>query len=227
VASARDVAIYFREDCRALRDSLQLEMVVAQYCVQIRDVLTTAGMPGGEVVGAGVVAELEGQGDPLSHAILRGVAHLGLGETAARSAEAAARLTERAIGLPQQFAGVGKSRAVGAWRTRAGLDDEFALFAEFEHPRGARHAIALFIEPRGGGAVKHIGLLGAMSGLDPDEPFHPNALEIIDISAAGALMREALESSYGPRAAATADYRVLIASARAGSMMLTTQAGTE
>lgn len=43
VASARDVAIYFREDCRTLCDSLQLEMVVAQYCLRIRDVVTTAG----------------------------------------------------------------------------------------------------------------------------------------------------------------------------------------
>src|SRR5207244_4857933 len=139
VASARDVAIYFREDCRTLHDSLQLEMVVAQYCLQIRDVVTTAGVPVGDVVGIGVIAELEGHGDPLSHAILRGVAHLGLGETGARSAEAAARLTERVIGLPQQFADVGKSRAVGAWRTRAGLGDEFVFFAEFEHQRGARH----------------------------------------------------------------------------------------
>jgi len=222
VASARDVAIYFREDCRTLHDSLQLEMVVAQYCLRIRDVLTTAGVPVGDVVGVGVVAELEGHGDPLSHAILRGVAHLGLGETAARSAEAVARLTGRAIGLPQQFGGVGKSRAVGAWRTSADLDDEFALFAEFEHPYGARHTIALFVEPRCGGAVKHIGLLGAMNELDSDEPFHPNALETMEISAAGALIREVLEGSYGPRAAASDDYRVLIASARARPMVLST-----
>ena len=62
------MAIYFREDCRTLRDSLQLEMVVAQYCLQIRDVRTTAGVPVGDAVGVGVVAELEGHGDPLSHA---------------------------------------------------------------------------------------------------------------------------------------------------------------
>jgi hypothetical protein len=214
------VAIYFREDCRTLRDSLQLEMVVAQYCLQIRDVLTTAGVRVGDAVGAGVVAELEGHGDPLSHAILRGVAHLGHGETAARSAEAVARLTERGIGLPQPFAEVGKSRAVGAWRTRVGLDGEYALFAEFAHPPGARHAIALYVESRAGGIVKHIGLLGAISELEPDEPFHPNALETLEISAAGALMRELLERSYGPRGAASDDYRVLVAVARAGSMML-------
>jgi hypothetical protein len=221
------VAIYFREDCRTLGDSLQLEMVVAQYCLQIRDVRTTAGVPVGDAVGVGVIAELEGHGDPLSHAILRGVAHVGLGETAGRSAEAAARLTERVVGLPQQFAGVGRSTAVGAWRTRAGHDDESALFAEFEHPRGARHSMALFVEPRGGGAVKHIGLLGAMSELEPDEPFHPNALESIDIPAAGALIREVLERSYGPQAAASDDYRVVIASARTRSMMLTAQAGSD
>jgi hypothetical protein len=218
VASARDVAIYLREDCRTLRDSLQLEMVVAQYCLRIRDVLTTAGVRVGDAVGAGVIAELEGQGDPLSHAILLGVAHLGLGEPAARGAEAAARLTERAVGVPQEFAGVGRSRAVGAWRTCADLYDEMALFAEFDYPRGERHTIALFVDQPRGGAVKHIGLLGAMHELDPGGPFDPHALETIDIPRAGALMRDALEVSHGPGAAASHDYRVLIAWARARSM---------
>src|SRR5204863_1848057 len=72
IASSRDVAIYFREDCRTLQDSLQLEMVVAQYLLRIRDVRSSAGVPVGDAVGAGIVAELEGHGDPLSHAILRG-----------------------------------------------------------------------------------------------------------------------------------------------------------
>ena len=108
-----------------------------------------------------------------------------------------------------------------------GLGDEFVFFAEFEHPRGARHTIGLFVEPRGAGTVKHIGLLRAMNELDPDGPFHPNALETMEISAAGALIREVLEGSYGPRAAASDDYRVLIASARARSMVLSTQTGSD
>ena len=108
-----------------------------------------------------------------------------------------------------------------------GLGDEFVFFAEFEHQRGARHTIALFVEPRGGGTVKHIGLLRAMNELDSDGPFHPNALETIDISAAGALIREVLERTYGPRAAASDDFRVLIASARARSIMLHAQAGSD
>ena len=202
-----------------MRDSLQLEMVVAQYCLRMRDVLTSTGVRVGDVVGPAVAAELERHGDPLSRAILRGVAHLGLGATAARSAEAVPRLEERTIGLPQQFAGVGRSRPVGAWRSRGGQHDEFALFTEFEHPRGRRHAIALFVEPRRGGRAKHIGLLCSMDELDPHQPFHPTALKAIDIPAAGVLMRQALERSYGPGAARTDDYRALIATARAHSMM--------
>ena len=66
-----------------------------------------------------------------------------------------------------------------------------------------------------------------MNELDSDGPFHPNALETIDISAAGALIREVLERTYGPRAAASDDFRVLIASARARSIMLHAQAGSD
>ena len=178
-------------------------MVVAQYYLRIRDVRTTGGVPVGDVVGGSVVAELEREADSLSHAILRGLAHLGAGEAAKRSAEAVTRLTEQAIGLPQQFADVCKASALGAWRTRAsGLDSEYALF----------------VEPRGRGIVKHIGLLGAMSELDPGEPFHPKALEPVAISHAAVLMRDLLERSYGPLAAETDDFRVLIASARARTL---------
>jgi hypothetical protein len=221
VASARDVAIYFREDCRTLRDSLQLEMVIAQYCLRIRDVLSTDGVPAGDAVAAGVVADLEREGDALSHAILLGLADLGAGETARRAGDAASRLAERATGLPRQFADVGKARALAAWRTRTGPDGEYALFADCAHPRGARHAIALFVDPRRGGVVKHIGLLGPMSELDPDGPFHPGRLEPVAISQAGALMSEVLERSYGPLATESDDYRVPIAAARVRSMLLT------
>lgn len=203
-----------------LDDALQLEMVVAQYCLQIRDVVTRAGMPVGGAVGVGVVAELEGHGDALSHAILRGVAELGMDELAERAAEAAARLAERVVGLPEQFADVAKATAMGAWRTSAGAHDgEYALFAEFEHPRGREHALALYVEPRGGGLVKHIGLLGAMPDVDPDDPFHPAAMEPLAISYAGELIGEVLERSYGTFAAESDDYRALIAAARARSML--------
>ena len=220
VASTRDVAIYFREDCRTLRDSLQLEMVVAQYCLQIRDVRTTAGVPVGDAVGVGVVAELEGHGDPLSHAILHGVAHVGAGEMAKRSAAAAARLGERGIGLPEEFADVGQATALGAWRTDAGgFEGEYALFADFEHPRGVGHAVALFVDPRRGGVMKHLGLLSPISEMGPGDPFHPEAMETVGISAAGAQIGELLERSYGESAVHSDDFRVLIATARARSMV--------
>ena len=44
-------------------------------------------------------------------------------------------------------------------------------------------------------------------------------MESLDIPAAGALMREVLERSYGPSGAETDDYRVLIAQARARAMV--------
>ena len=209
-----------------LDDALQLEMVVAQYCLRIRDVVTRAGMPVGGAVGFGVVAELEGHGDALSHAILRGLVELGMGELAERAAEAASRLAERVVGLPQQFADVAKATAMGAWRTSAGAHDgEYALFAEFEHPRGREHALALYVEPRGGGGVvKHIGLLGAIPDADPDDPFHPAAMEPLAISYAGELIGEVLERSYGTFAESD-DYRVLIAAAPARSMAPTRRAG--
>ena len=195
-------------------------MVVAQYYLRIRDVRTTGGVPVGDVVGGSVVAELEREADSLSHAILRGLAHLGAGEAAKRSAEAVTRLTEQAIGLPQQFADVCKASALGAWRTRAsGLDSEYALFADFEHPRGVGHAVALFVDPRRGGVVKHLGLLSPISEMGPGDPFHPEAMETVGISAAGAQIGELLERSYAESAVHSDDFRVLIATARARSMV--------
>jgi hypothetical protein len=219
VASARDVAIYFREDCRTLRDSLQIEMVVAQYLLQMRDVRSPEGVPVGDAVGAGVVAELERHGDPLSHAILRGVAHLAGGETAKRAADAVARLSEAGIGLPREFADVAEARAGAAWRTSAGGHaGEFAFFVDFEHPLGNRHAFALFVEPRDGGVIKHIGLMSSMSELDAADPFHPSSLETVELPAAGDLFRELVERSYGPGIDRVDDYRIVIAAARARGM---------
>jgi len=220
-ASARDVAIYLREDCRTLQDSLQLEMVVAQYCLRIRDVLSTTDIPVGDVVGAGVVATLEYEGDALSHAILRGLAHLAVGRTAERSAESAAVLDQRGVGLPEEFADVGKATAAGAWRTDAGAHDgEYVLFAEFEHPRGRRHAIAMFVDIGREIAVKHLGLMSAVTEFDLPDPFHPDAMEPIEIAAAGMEISDLLERSYGELATDTDDFRVLIAIARARSMVL-------
>ena len=218
-ASARDVSIYLREDCRALDDSLQLEMVVAQYCLRIRDVLSTTGVPVGEIVGAGVVAALEHEGDALSHAILRGLADLAVGRTAERSAESAALLGERGIPLPDQFADVGKAMPLGAWRTDDGaFEGEYAFFADFEHPRGRTHSVALFVDPAHGGVVKHLGLMSAVSEFGPGDPFHPDVMEPMEIADAGVLVAELLERTYGPLAADTDDFRALIAAARARSM---------
>ena len=220
VASARDVAVYFRDDCRTLRDSLQLEMVVAQYLLQMRDVVTTAGVPVGDAAAAGVVLELELHGDPLSHSILRGLAYLATGDVRERSADAVARLAEQGVGLRAQFADVAGARAVGAWRaTAGGRRGEYALFVDFEHPLGGRHAIALFVEPRSGGTLKHIALMNPMADLDPDEPFHPSVLESLDLAAAGALVSEVLDRSFGSSLARADDFRVLIAAARARSMV--------
>src|SRR4051795_7927168 len=118
IASSGDIAIYFREDCRTLADSLQLEMVVAQYDLRLRDTATAQGIAVGDAVSAGVIVELEGHGDELSHAILRGLAHLGTGERSARSAAAAERLTDRGVGLPETFADVGEAEPIAAWRDR-------------------------------------------------------------------------------------------------------------
>jgi hypothetical protein len=212
------VAGFFREDCGALRDSLQLEMVAAQYQLRMNGVLSPQGVPVGDAVCAGVIAELERHADPLSHAILRALAHVGTGQTATRSAEAGARLAESGTGLPLAFGDVANARALGAWRESDGDGSgEYAFFADFEHSLGRRHSIALFVEPRHGGVVKHIGLMGPVSDLDPDEPFHPTAMEKLDLAEAGALLEEVLERSFGRHFPDTDDYRVLIAAARARS----------
>lgn len=164
------------------------------------------------------MAELERRGDPLSHVILRGLAHLGTRDLARRSADAAARLGEQGVGLRRAFADVGGARATGAWRaSEAGGD--YALFVEFEHPLGAAHSIALFVEPRRGGVVKHIALLHAMNDLDLDDPFYPSGMDTVEIPTGAALLREVLDRSFGPEAAGTDDFRVLIAAARARSAM--------
>ena len=216
IASARDIAIYFREDCRPLRDSLQVEMVAAQYHLRLREVRTSQGVPVGDAASAGVVAELEGHGDPLSHAVLRAFAHVATGEPAERAAEAVARLDERGVELPRKFADVADARVIGAWRaTEGGARGEYALFLECEHPLGRRHSIAVFVEPRRGGVLKHIGLMDSMSALREDDPFHQSRIESLDVGVGGALLREVLERSFEPELADTDDYRVLIAAARA------------
>ncbi len=196
---------------------MQLEMVVAQYCLRIRDVRNSAGISVGDSVGIGVVAELEGFGDPLSAAILRGLAHLASDDIARRSSEAAGRLAERETGMLRQFADVGKAKAIGAWRMLGDVDGEQVLYAEFEHPRGRRHTIALFVHALGGGTVKHIGLLGPTSELAPDQPLHPDNMEELEIPDGLTLIGDVLERTYGPGGAESDDFRVLIAFVRAAS----------
>jgi len=219
IASTRDVTIYFREDCRTLQDSLQLELVVAQYWLRIRDVETPEGVPVGDAVGFGVVARLEAERDALSHAILRGLAHLGSGAIAERSGQAAARLAAAGVGLPSKFADVAEAKAVGAWRTSEGaFAGECCLFAEFEHPLGRRHSAMVFVDPRKGGVAKHVGLIGPMRELSRDAPFRPESMERLALPRAGRLLRDLLERRYGPRAANTDDYQVPIIAVRARSM---------
>jgi hypothetical protein len=216
IASAREVAQLFRGDCRALHDSLQLEMVVAQYLLRLRDARTAQGVPVGDAIAAGVIDALARQPDRLSHAILRGISHLATGDSAERGAAAVADLADRGVELPPQFADVGKVRASGAWRTaNGGLPGEYVLFAEFQHELGARHSLALFVEPRRGGVVKHIALLGAISEVDPHGAFHPSAMDELDVAEAGAVLREVLERSFGRELTRSDDFRVIVAAARA------------
>ena len=216
IASSGDIAIYFREDCRTLADSLQLEMVVAQYDLRLRDTATTQGIPVGDAVSAGVVAELESHGDELSHAILRGLAHLGTGERGPRSAAAAERLAERGIGLPETFADVGAAEPIAAWRDRRKADPgEYVLFIDYEHPQGRQHSVAVFVEPCG--TVKHIGLMPPTSEFDPGDQFHPSGLESLPTAKAGGILGDALRRTFGEDLEDADDFRALIAAARAGA----------
>jgi hypothetical protein len=214
IASSGDVAIYFREDCRTLADSLQLEMVVAQYDLRLRDTATAQGIPVGDAISAGVIAELEGHCDELSHAILRGLAALGTGERGPRSAAAAERLAERGVGLPETFADVAAAEPTGAWRdTDKACPGEYVLFVDFEHPQGRQHAVAVFVEPRG--TVKHIGLMHPASEFEPDAPFHPSRLESLPTAKAVGILGDALRRTFGDDLEDTDDFRVLVAAARA------------
>jgi hypothetical protein len=211
ISHATEVAGFFRKDCRPLRDSLQLEMVAAQYQLRMDGVCSPEGIPVGQAVCAGVVAALEREGDALSHAILRALAYLGTGDTATRSADAVARLAEREIGLPPKFADVTKARAGGAWRaSEGGYEGEYCLFFDFVYPQGAGHSLALFVEPRHGGIVKHIGLLSPISEIE-----YPGPMEELDIPAAGRLLQEVLDRTHERSPGTCDDYRVLIAAARA------------
>ena len=217
IANADEIAGFFREDCRNLRDSLQLEMVAAQYELRMRSVESPEGIPVGHALSAGVVAALERHGDALSHAILRGLEHLARGDTGERSAAAVQRLALNGVALPAKFGDVAGARPTAAWRA-TGEPGEYVLFTEFEHPRAARHTVAIFVDPRRGGTAKHVCLLDAMTAIDGDGPFHPDAMEALDYPQAGQLVREVLERSFGPDVANADDFRVPIAAARARSM---------
>jgi hypothetical protein len=194
ISHAGEVAGFFRKDCKPLRDSLQLEMVAAQYQLQMDGVFSPEGVPVGPAVCAGVVAELEAHGDALSHAILRALAYLGTSDTAKRSADAVARLGERGVGLPPKFADVAQARAGGAWRdAEGGHEGEYCLFFDFLYPQGMGHALALFVEPRHGGTIKHVGLLQPMHEIE-----YPGFMEELEIPVAGALLQKLLDRTYPP-----------------------------
>jgi hypothetical protein len=213
IAGSGDIAIYFREDCRTLADSLQLEMVAAQYDLRLRETETPEGIPVGDAVSAGVIVQLEGHGDELSHAVLRALAHVGTGERAERSAQAAERLADRGVELPDTFADVGQARATAAWRDRRKAHPgEYALFVDFEHPRGRQHSVAVFVEPRG--TVKHLGLMPPINDIDPSAQFHPRRMESLPVATATEILGEALARTYGDSFEDTDDFRVLLAAAR-------------
>jgi hypothetical protein len=56
------------------------------------------------------------------------------------------------------------------------------------------------------------------SDLDPDDPFHPSALEPLRIDKAGGILGDAIERTFGESLDLTDDYRVVIAAARARSI---------
>ncbi len=217
--NAREIAACFREDCRTLRDSLQLEMVVAQYCLRMRDAVTPERLPVGNALSASVISSLERDGDPLALAILKALAHIGCGDARDRSRHAAARVAGAGIGLAAPFSDVCGASAVAAWRSTEGaFAGEYVMLVDFEYPRGAAHALALFVEPRGGGRVKHIALTSPVRDLPSDAGFHAEAMEPLEIPDAGELLAEAMERAFGTDLAKAEDFRVLIGAARVGSM---------
>jgi hypothetical protein len=216
IASAEAIARWFLDDCRAVDDTLQVEMVVAQYLVRMRDTCTPQGVPVGDALTASVIADLEQRRQPLAHVLLRALAHLATGDAATRAADAVARLAEQGVGLSQRFADVATARPLGAWREHGDATEQ-ALFAEFVHPLAGRaHSIALFVRD---GVARHIGLMPSAYQLDPGDPFHPDALEPLDLPEAGELIASALTRAYGRDWERSDDYRVVIAAARARTML--------
>lgn len=211
LAATRELAHCFLDDCRGATDALELELIVAQYLPRFNGGLELHGMEALEAL----LGELERRGDRISHAALRALWYLGTGDLQRLSADAAARLGERGVGLPLRLADVGLVRPTGAWRaTRGGHRGEYVLFVEFEHPRGPTHSLAVFVEPRRGGVVKHLALLQPMNDLGDDNPFRPEVLENLELDVAGPLLRDVLVRTFGRGTAGTDDYRVLVAAAR-------------
>ena len=212
LAATRELAHCFIDDCRGAADALELELIVAQYLPRFNGGLELHGTGALEAL----LGELERRGDHVSHAALRALWYLGTGELQRLSADAAARLGERGVGLPLRLADVGLVRPTGAWRApRGGNRGEYALFVEFEHPRAPTHSLAVLVDPRRGGLVKHLALLRPMDDLGDDGPFRPEALEKLDLGVARELMRDLLVRTFGRGTAGTDDYSVLIAAARA------------
>jgi hypothetical protein len=66
VANATEVAGFLREDTHLLHRTMQLDLVVAQYLVRLRDAVTAKGVPLGGVPLLELIVDLEEYADGLS-----------------------------------------------------------------------------------------------------------------------------------------------------------------
>jgi hypothetical protein len=217
VANASEIAEFLREDTRLLQRTMQLDLVVAQYLIRVRDAVTAEAVPVGPAPLLGLIEGLERAGDGLSRAILATIAELAVGEPAAKSREAAERLAARGLQPPGRFRAVGSAQALDAWVLRdAG---ESCLAIEFEHAGGARHAVLAFVVDQSrGGYAKHVAITGSMWDLDDEAPFHPGRIESSPVESIALEMSAALDAvdpATGRPASQGGDFRALIAAARA------------
>jgi hypothetical protein len=216
VANAAEIAEFLRDDTRPLGRTIQLELVVAQYLIRLRDAVTPDAVPIGPAPLLGLIEELDRAGDGLSRAILETVAELTDGEPASKSREAAGRLAARGLQYPARFRAVGSARALEAWAIREA--GEACLAIEFEHADGARHAVMAFVvDPSRGGYAKHVAITASMWDLDDDAPFHPSRLEAAPVDLVARELRAALDAAdpaSGRPASQGDDFRALIAAGR-------------
>jgi hypothetical protein len=216
VACATEIAAFLRDDTRQLGRTMQLELVVAQYLVRLRDAVTPAGEPLGPRPVLPLVEDIEAYGDGLSRAILATIADLADGDVAVAAADGAARLAERGLQYPARFRAVGSARALEAWTLRDG--GESCLTIEFEHADRARHSVMAFVAPEG--HAKHVAFAGSAWDIDPEAPFHPDRLTPTPTRLAARAMATALsgaDPATGRPASESLGFWALIAQARVRS----------